>query len=217
MYTHTHTHLHMLKTEPAHHTHTLFLSSISSSPSLLSLSPNTYTHTHTHIQTHTHRLDKTELLEKLKRAQKAYSKKGVGTFCPLFVTHTHTDTDTDTHTHTKEGGEGKMPRRLWARIVEVALERAQAHTHTHTQGQGGEGGGGGGGKSVNMNVNTPTPTHTHTPKGVTTWGSLSPKALLALAEEIKGSVYETTGKGTFKEEFVTCGGVSLKEVDFRTW
>ena len=25
-----------------------------------------------------------------------------------------------------------------------------------------------------------------------------------------------TGKGVFKEEFVTCGGVSLKEVDFKT-
>jgi predicted flavoprotein YhiN len=24
------------------------------------------------------------------------------------------------------------------------------------------------------------------------------------------------GKGIFKEEFVTCGGVSLKEVDFKT-
>jgi predicted flavoprotein YhiN len=24
------------------------------------------------------------------------------------------------------------------------------------------------------------------------------------------------GKGQFKEEFVTCGGVSLKEVDFKT-
>jgi predicted flavoprotein YhiN len=28
--------------------------------------------------------------------------------------------------------------------------------------------------------------------------------------------YLIKGKGVFKEEFVTCGGVSLKEVDFKT-
>jgi predicted flavoprotein YhiN len=28
--------------------------------------------------------------------------------------------------------------------------------------------------------------------------------------------FRIEGKGQFKEEFVTCGGVSLKEVDFRT-
>jgi predicted flavoprotein YhiN len=28
--------------------------------------------------------------------------------------------------------------------------------------------------------------------------------------------YKIQGKGIFKEEFVTCGGVSLKEVDFKT-
>jgi hypothetical protein len=28
--------------------------------------------------------------------------------------------------------------------------------------------------------------------------------------------YQVKGKTTFKEEFVTCGGISLKEVDFST-
>ena len=29
-------------------------------------------------------------------------------------------------------------------------------------------------------------------------------------------MYEVRGKTTFKEEFVTCGGVTLEEVDFTT-
>ena len=29
-------------------------------------------------------------------------------------------------------------------------------------------------------------------------------------------IYEITGKGTFKDEFVTCGGVRLKDVNFKT-
>ncbi|TND07966.1 MAG: hypothetical protein FD123_2774 [Bacteroidetes bacterium] len=32
----------------------------------------------------------------------------------------------------------------------------------------------------------------------------------------KNDTYPVSGKTTFKEEFVTCGGVSLKEVDFKT-
>lgn len=37
-----------------------------------------------------------------------------------------------------------------------------------------------------------------------------------LAEEITACCLEVTGKSTFKEEFVTCGGVRLNEVDFKT-
>ncbi len=37
-----------------------------------------------------------------------------------------------------------------------------------------------------------------------------------LCEEIFRSRLQITGKGIFKEEFVTCGGVSRREVDFRT-
>ena len=38
----------------------------------------------------------------------------------------------------------------------------------------------------------------------------------ALAEELTGGIYKVTGKGVFKEEFVTAGGVDLQEIDFRT-
>ena len=48
----------------------------------------------------------------------------------------------------------------------------------------------------------------------TRWAD-APKALLAaLAREVTAGRYEVTGKGVFKEEFVTCGGVRLSEVDF---
>jgi predicted Rossmann fold flavoprotein len=42
---------------------------------------------------------------------------------------------------------------------------------------------------------------------------LSKKAINKLLEELFRSNYEVNGKTTFKEEFVTCGGVSLDEVD----
>jgi predicted Rossmann fold flavoprotein len=48
------------------------------------------------------------------------------------------------------------------------------------------------------------------------WGELSGKTIHRLVEAIKQSSFEITGKGPFKEEFVTAGGVSLKEVDFKT-
>jgi len=50
----------------------------------------------------------------------------------------------------------------------------------------------------------------------TTWASLSKDAALAFARELCAGEYHVTGKSMFKEEFVTCGGVSLKEVNFRT-
>jgi predicted flavoprotein YhiN len=37
-----------------------------------------------------------------------------------------------------------------------------------------------------------------------------------LARELTEGRYAMTAKGVFKEEFVTCGGVRLDEVDFRT-
>lgn len=48
------------------------------------------------------------------------------------------------------------------------------------------------------------------------WTEVSNDHLLALAKELQDGVYSMTGKSTFKEEFVTCGGVQLDEVDFRT-
>lgn len=48
------------------------------------------------------------------------------------------------------------------------------------------------------------------------WAEVSKKALNQLVIELTQGVYQIKGKGVFKEEFVTCGGVSLKEVDFKT-
>ncbi len=48
------------------------------------------------------------------------------------------------------------------------------------------------------------------------WAELSNKSLNRLLEELTRGSYSITGKGVFKEEFVTCGGVRLAEVDFKT-
>ncbi|MEL6384044.1 MAG: NAD(P)/FAD-dependent oxidoreductase [Cyanobacteria bacterium J06626_18] len=50
----------------------------------------------------------------------------------------------------------------------------------------------------------------------TTWTNLPKKALNTLTELISRSTYPIQGKGIFKEEFVTCGGIKLSEVDFKT-
>lgn len=48
------------------------------------------------------------------------------------------------------------------------------------------------------------------------WAGLSNKTLNQLVQELTQGCYLIQGKGAFKEEFVTCGGVSLKEVNFKT-
>lgn len=48
------------------------------------------------------------------------------------------------------------------------------------------------------------------------WAELSKKALNQLVEELTQGRYQIQGKGVFKEEFVTCGGVNLKEINFQT-
>ena len=52
--------------------------------------------------------------------------------------------------------------------------------------------------------------------GEKNWADVSKAELRRLAQELIAGEFEITGKGQFKEEFVTAGGVSLKEVDFRT-
>lgn len=47
------------------------------------------------------------------------------------------------------------------------------------------------------------------------WAELSHKTLNQLVKEISQAEYTLTGKGVFKEEFVTCGGVKLKEINFQ--
>lgn len=47
-------------------------------------------------------------------------------------------------------------------------------------------------------------------------GNLSKQASNRLVESVKAMRLKVVGKTTFKEEFVTCGGVSLKEIEFKT-
>ncbi|OKH28759.1 NAD(P)/FAD-dependent oxidoreductase [Chroogloeocystis siderophila] len=48
------------------------------------------------------------------------------------------------------------------------------------------------------------------------WSGISHKSLNLLVQELTQGQYLIQGKGVFKEEFVTCGGISLKEVNFKT-
>ncbi|TAH41481.1 MAG: NAD(P)/FAD-dependent oxidoreductase [Bacteroidetes bacterium] len=48
------------------------------------------------------------------------------------------------------------------------------------------------------------------------WAQLNNEELRKLISVLIADEYNVQGKTTFKEEFVTCGGVSLKEVDFKT-
>lgn len=48
------------------------------------------------------------------------------------------------------------------------------------------------------------------------WIELGKKQLQKLAEVLVNDVYTMQGKTTFKEEFVTAGGINLKEVNFKT-
>ena len=45
------------------------------------------------------------------------------------------------------------------------------------------------------------------------WGELGSKSLNKIANILCNDVYTISGKTTFKEEFVTCGGISLQSVD----
>jgi len=48
------------------------------------------------------------------------------------------------------------------------------------------------------------------------WAQVSGAALRSLAAQVGAGEFAVTGKSAFKEEFVTCGGVRLSEVDFKT-
>ncbi|MDL5510911.1 NAD(P)/FAD-dependent oxidoreductase [Arenibacter sp. M-2] len=49
------------------------------------------------------------------------------------------------------------------------------------------------------------------------WADISKIQLQNLAKQLTGSVFRVDGKSTFKEEFVTAGGVHLKEINFKTY
>ena len=50
----------------------------------------------------------------------------------------------------------------------------------------------------------------------TPWNGVSNAALATLATQLTAAELQVVGKSLFKEEFVTCGGVKLAEIDFRT-
>ena len=54
-------------------------------------------------------------------------------------------------------------------------------------------------------------------KPETKWADLNKDQLKSLAEQLTEAKYSVNGKSTFKEEFVTAGGIDLKEVDFKTF
>lgn len=49
------------------------------------------------------------------------------------------------------------------------------------------------------------------------WADLNKNQLETLASQLTEAVFQVTGKSTFKEEFVTAGGVDLKEINFKTF
>jgi len=50
----------------------------------------------------------------------------------------------------------------------------------------------------------------------TTWNEAPKKKVGALARMVSECVLDVTGKSVFKDEFVTAGGVSLKEIDMKS-
>lgn len=48
------------------------------------------------------------------------------------------------------------------------------------------------------------------------WDEIGKKGVHKIVETLANDVYEVSGKTTFKEEFVTCGGVSLNSVNMKT-
>lgn len=50
----------------------------------------------------------------------------------------------------------------------------------------------------------------------TKWADLSKTQLQDLANQLTNAHFHVNGKSTFKEEFVTAGGVDLKEINFKT-
>ncbi|PID27967.1 MAG: aminoacetone oxidase family FAD-binding enzyme [Candidatus Cloacimonadota bacterium] len=48
------------------------------------------------------------------------------------------------------------------------------------------------------------------------WGEIGKRDINRLSNILTNDIYEVRGKTSFKEEFVTCGGVSLESVDIKT-
>ncbi len=48
------------------------------------------------------------------------------------------------------------------------------------------------------------------------WADVTKQQLINLANQLTNSEFQINGKSTFKEEFVTAGGIDLKEINFKT-
>ena len=51
----------------------------------------------------------------------------------------------------------------------------------------------------------------------TQWAQLNNKQLEDLAKQLTQCIFNVNGKSTFKDEFVTAGGIDLKEINFKTF
>lgn len=49
------------------------------------------------------------------------------------------------------------------------------------------------------------------------WSELNNNHLKSLSTQLTSSVFNVSGKSTFKDEFVTAGGINLKEINFKTF
>ncbi|WP_369676651.1 NAD(P)/FAD-dependent oxidoreductase, partial [Enterococcus faecium] len=49
------------------------------------------------------------------------------------------------------------------------------------------------------------------------WADIPNRDLEKLAAELTKCEMQVTGKSTFKDEFVTCGGVELDQIDLKTF
>lgn len=49
------------------------------------------------------------------------------------------------------------------------------------------------------------------------WNQISGNQIKDLVKVLSSSIFSIQGKSTFKEEFVTAGGVDLKNINFKTF
>ncbi|MEM7065068.1 MAG: NAD(P)/FAD-dependent oxidoreductase [Cyanobacteria bacterium P01_B01_bin.77] len=104
-------------------------------------------------------------------------------------------------------------------IVNWLPQRSQDEVRTSLQAARSEGGK----RAISNHNPTPTPKRLWTYfvqraqiEPQTQWATLSNKAINKLTQELCQGEYALQGKGVFKDEFVTCGGVRLKEINFKT-
>jgi hypothetical protein len=48
------------------------------------------------------------------------------------------------------------------------------------------------------------------------WAEVTNKQINSLSNQLTQAEFQVNGKSTFKEEFVTAGGIDLKEINFKT-